>query len=597
MPIFPTNNIWGNLMFSKKSNNLIFLLFLAIFSMVLALPGCKEGTEQSPVSSLLTSSDLSGKNAFLPDNADTTTGNQIAGHVVSKTSQENLTNIEVNLYYNQNLVTTTRTTSEGKFFFYGLPSGLYDLTLAPDNSTYATHTAVIQILNDGTLSPSNPVFELSNLVSSGTGEVKVNISGYIKDQSDSSAINNISVELYKKDALGNFTRQQTAYTSAEGKFFFQELTQGSYRLEAGKESPVFSTSTANMTILSDGTVSPPNPVIFLSERPAEENFTLTGFVKTQTKEVLANIRVDIRKGASDAENSEWTYTTGEGKFFFQNLTSGMYYLQANIGKTTLESDIYPVRILSDGTMSPTVAEIFVPQNKDNETVNIKGNIYDAFTGGPLEYAKVLLEGYSNNLTDTNGEFSFTELLPGIYKLVISKAGFQTLEASFQINENGDPVTTPSALSYPLIHVERTGYGSIAGRFVDIDTEEGISGKLVTLANYKLVTKKSGNVTETDWEITGRVLTTRTLEDDPETPQNEKGSFKLTHLAPTDETVKYAIYIGNDEPTYINEARDNSIFTWKVFNSAGTTSSFAVYGFSVASAQTTFWTNYEHTKMD
>ncbi len=572
----------------KKRNSVFLFAILTVFGLILALPGCKEGTEKSPVSSLLTGLDMANQAPALPEVTSSTKTFGMVGTVVSKASLETLANITVNLFYGGKLAMQTRTTSEGKFFFENLPSGLYDLVAAPNDPNYEEETYVVRVLEDGTLSPASPQIQIANKSTPATGILKVKVSGSILDKTTSKTIDNISVELYKDNVL-----LKTVYSSGEGKFFFEDLVVGQYRLEAGKESPIYLSQNANLTILSDGTVSPPTPTLYLSPRPFED-FTITGYVKTQKGESLSNIKVDLRKGTSSSDVLESTYTSGEGKFFFQNLTSGMFYLTAAAGTNTLQSSVYPVRILSSGEISPPSAEIFVPQNSSAQTVNVSGKVYDAFTGGPLEYVTVKLEGYSNNLTDKDGVFSFSELLPGVYKLTISKMGFETLNASFQVNGTTAPITTPSVLSYPLIHSERTGYGSIAGRFVNIATEEGIPEKLVTLWMWEYVTKKSDGTTESDWEITGRILTTRTLANSVTTPQDEAGTFKLTHLAPTTEgAYKYAFYIGDSVPSIVSVARPGSNFTWSEFAIAP--GDLGLYDMTVESDKTTFWTNYEHEK--
>jgi hypothetical protein len=95
----------------------------------------------------------------------------------------------------------------------------------------------------------------------------------------------------------------------------------------------------------------------------------------------------------------------------------------------------------------------------------------------------------------------------------------------------------------------------------------------------------------------QILTSRTLDSIPGGSQDQKGSFKLTHLAPTSDTLRYAIYFGlNDShPVFVSLPKDNSAFTWKTFDTTALNYVHGVINLSVDAGKTTFYTNYEHEK--
>ncbi len=562
-------------------------ILLAIFGIVLV--GCKEGTENSPVSKLLTGSDVTTQTVNLTQVAEGPAEYSIEGTVVSKTSLEKLSNINVALYYSGSLAMQTRTTSEGKFFFFKIPPGLYDLVAGNGDTTYASTTYVVRVLDSGKMSPEAPEIQLDKLAQPTSGPVLVKISGQVYSADSRSPVDNMPVELWSNDAI-----LKSTVTSGEGKFFFESIASGLYRIEVAKDSQFYQQKSVTVNVLSDGTISPPSPEIYLTANTFE-SFTISGFVKTQSNEILSNLRVDIRKDSSTAPILSTTYTSGEGKFFFQNLTSGMYYIKAAAGTTTTESSLYPVRILSTGEMSPAQAEILVSTSQTVVSKDIKGNIYEAFTGSPLEYAVCKIEGISNGITDKNGDFSFTELLPNIYKMEISKNGFETLSISFKLNADG--TTQPSKLYYPLVHSLRSGYGSIVGRLVDEATETGRPNLIARLYVWEKTKKSNGGTEFEEYEITGLTQTTKTLDADSTDKLDQKGTFKFTHLGPTGATKKYALIITQTltQPLFKQIDYGHTGLSWTVPDLSDPNNLFTLTGFEVEAEKTTFYTNYEHEK--
>jgi protocatechuate 3,4-dioxygenase beta subunit len=583
----------------SKNKYLILMVPILVAVLAIFLPGCKEGTENSPVSALLTGSEQ--PTVDLSQTTDGSAEYKIEGTVLSKTSLEKLTNINVSLLYNGALARTTRTTSEGKFFFFKIPPGLYDVVAATNNDTYEELSYVIRILEDGTMSPADPELHLTAKAVTSTGPIKVKLAGKVLDASNKTPVDNIVVELYSDATL-----LKSTVTTGEGKYFFDDIASGLYRLEVAKDSQLYVQKSITINVLSDGTISPPSPEIFLSTKTFED-FTISGFVKTQANEILKNLKINIRKDSQTAPILNSTYTTGEGKFFFQNLSSGLYYITAEAGPTTLESDIYPVRILSTGEMSPSEPEILVTQNSQVQAITASGTITDAFSGAPLEYALCSIEGISSCLTDKNGKFIFQNLLPNLYKLTISKNGYQTLNTSFKIEENGN--TVPSKLNFQLVHDIRDGYGSIVGRIIDEEKDpvEGRPNLIVRLYTWHKVTKsntfldgdgKPYTVTETGYEATGNlVLSTKTLAAEDSDPQDLKGTFKLTHVAPTDDQTRYLLYIGTglSKPNFVYVVRPSSKFTWLTVDTSDPAYVHGVTNVTVQSGKTTFYTNYDNEK--
>lgn len=133
-------------MFLRK-RNLIFLFVMHFMFLAFFLPGCKEGTKTSPSSALL---DISSSTA------ESTNSYTVKGTVYEKVSLEKLGNITVTASCQGVYLPVTRTTSEGKFFLFDAAPGLYDLVFSSPDGAYATTTYIIQVLENGTMSPSSP---------------------------------------------------------------------------------------------------------------------------------------------------------------------------------------------------------------------------------------------------------------------------------------------------------------------------------------------------------------------------------------------------------------------------------------------------------
>ena len=284
----------------------------------------------------------------------------------------------------------------------------------------------------------------------------------------------------------------------------------------------------------------------------------------------------------------------------------MYFLRAAAGPTTGISDVFPVQVLSDGTTSPSISEILVIRDESLKTYRLTGTVYDAFTGGPLEYSTVKIGDMNSSITDKAGKFFASDLLPGTYKLEITKFGYESLSASFQVKQNssGEFSTIPATMSYPLLHDMRTGYGSIAGRYLDTATGQGIKEKYVYAYNWVEKTKtytvkvatSNGLVDQqryvTDWEIEGgAILTTKTSTEGTEEVPDLSGSFKFTHLAPS----YYTLVFSNSPsaPGITSETRDGiASVSWSIVDSNALDYLGEIRRLKVEAGKTTYWTNYE-----
>ena len=213
-------------LFGKR--NLVMLLVIKIFVIGLFLSGCQEGTNKSPVSSFL-GIDVNQATVDLTSLGDDVAKHTITGTVVSQNTGEKLANITVSLMYENQLAATTKTTSDGQFYFTKVPAGLFDLAFASPDNTYGTATYILRVLEDGTTSPAVPEIKMVAL-NPGQIQVSTEIKGEVINSTGGKLANiNIALKL-SGDTIS------TALTTSLGQFSFTNLGPGSYTLLVGEYS-------------------------------------------------------------------------------------------------------------------------------------------------------------------------------------------------------------------------------------------------------------------------------------------------------------------------------------------------------------------------
>lgn len=516
----------------------------------------------------------------------------LSGQVVSQNTSENLSNIMVSLFFNSQLLETTFTTADGQFYFARQVPGFYDLTFSSNNGGYKTVNYALRLLDDGTTQPSSPIVNLE-LTNPGTAPINAKIEGEVIDSTSGSKLSNINVELLKADG----TLHSTALTNSNGYFYFDNLTSAEvYTIKAGKASS-YNEDQQNVIIRNDNVVSPRYLIMQLMKKPAQK-FSISGSVYSNDNQAIVNARIEIFNDPDlTISSAQGTRTTGSGQFLFEGLNEAkIYYIKVFETEISEASGIYPVRVLSDGKTSPSNAEIFVQKKENIITVNASGTVYDVFTGGALEYATVEIENNGSALTDKNGFFVVKNLSPGNFNISIKKYGYETTKGVFSISENG--IFRPSNLNYPMIHSLKSGYGSIAGRYLNVKTSEGIPSIFVRIYRYRAVTKSIstflGAFSATIYELDPTlILTTKTSSSSPENFASElEGSFKLTHLEPSSYLIWFSNSIDTKIPTSSHiESNGIATLTWTIPN-FNLMDGENVKPLTVEEGQTTYWTNYE-----
>ncbi|MDN5278186.1 MAG: hypothetical protein PWR01_2151 [Clostridiales bacterium] len=523
------------------------MALFVVISIIITISGCQDKTSKIPVSAIvtednwqtLTSTDQTS-DGQTASSSHSLTSFRVLGYIYDKNSRQPVANVFVNLDLNGVTKLTTRSTSAGMFIFEGIPPGLYDVVTTASPANYLPTNHVVRILQDGSASPDQLEVLLVPVSTTAPGQVTYTIEGEARDEISGAPAANEFVKLF--DESGALL--STSLTDSQGNFSFSGAVPGSYTIEIAKGSDKYFEKTFEINLGSDGKVVPA-AILLLSDKTVETS-VIEGVIRHgSSQEVLGGITVQLRQTSPTAPVLSTQISNGEGKFYFENLLPGTYFLTAAPASEKFEPETYIITILRDGTVSPELASIFIiPKAVETQTFTISGNVLDAFSGSPLDFVTCTLKEVGPIITDLNGIFYFEQLVEGDYQLNLVKAGFNSQTVNFKVDASGQ--TIPASLTFRMVYNQEQNKGSIVGRICDVFTGQGLPDLIVRV--YKME-RRVVNIDDSSisyWSIDDRPLkTTKTHSTSihPDTGFDETGTFKLTHLEPTSDSVKYLVYVG------------------------------------------------------
>lgn len=470
---------------SNFSLKLFALLFATAF-IFLHLVGCREGSGSSSLGLVVGPT----QSAVVP------TGYAFEGQIKNSDPNQSLGNIPVALFNSAGQkVAETRTTIEGKFYFFGQLPDFYQVKI-DENATIIDPTSYfMRLLPDGTTSPEK--LEISTAGKSGVGQVTTYaIKGALRDKSTpEKGAAFVLVELFKNEQL-----LQIQQATKDGEFYFSGLATGTYRFTLARGSDQYMIRDDVIFELQAGGVTVPPISILLLEPKVEgtQGKQITGQLTNENNSLsVGNIRIVLRR---DGVFLGDTYTTAEGRFFFFDRTPDFYEIQV-LPTAYFASATSYIRMLPDGTTSPTDIKIPLVLIQDESaeipTFPISGKVKNARK--PEETVPyILVELFKNNVltqiqqTTAAGDFNFLGLATGSYKLSLGRGSEIFIEKDdviFEMLDNG--VAAPPV---SLIFIEPKEIASASYQ---------ISGLVKTaksnqpLANVRvLLTREGTTLTET-----------------------------------------------------------------------------------------------------
>ena len=426
-------------------------------------------------------------------------GVTLSGTIKSASSKEALPNINARVFLSGILPeievfgSPTKSNVEGKFFIENQGPGLYEIRISDSSNAYAPATFVVQILNNGTLSPTSPEFFLSSSgITTGT---TFSITGTVQ-ASGGAALSGIEVRVYNSPPLTEIATRTK--TTLNGEFLVPGLSPNLYEFNLSDPANAYQPATFVIRLLTDGTTSPLKPILTLKKASLA---TLFGTVKLVTNnQPLPNILVHYTAPTNLIGATK--ISTATGTFFFLDLPSDQYTISLYNSPSEpklYEPATYVIQILPDGTLSPANPELFlspaIRRAGDVVLPLADGTIYDAVTKAPVEYVVVTLKGVGSSMSDQNGKFFFRDLIPGSYQFTFSKSGYSDLVTNFSITDTDISTTAeplellPAALTYFLTPIVEPDLGAIEGRFLDPTTGLGSGNLVVKLYREVFISQK------------------------------------------------------------------------------------------------------------
>ena len=411
---------------------LFALLFATVF-IFLHLVGCREGSGSSSLGLVVGPT----QSAVAP------TGYAFEGVIKNSDPNQSLGNIPVSLFNSAGQkVAETRTTIEGKFYFFGQLPDFYQVKIDENATIIDPASYFMRLLPDGKTSPEK--LEVNTAGKSGVGQVTTYaIKGALRDKSTpEKGAAFVLVELFKNEQL-----LQIQQATKDGEFYFSGLATGTYRFTLARGSDQYMIRDDVIFELQAGGVTVPPISILLLEPKTEgaQGKQITGQLTNENNSLsVGNIRVVLRRSGVFLDE---TYTTAEGRFFFFDRTPDFYEIQVLPAAYFASATSY-IRMLPDGTTSPADIKIPLVLVQDDAaeipTFPISGKVKNARK--PDEVVPyILVELFKNNVltqiqqTTAVGDFNFLGLATGSYKLSLGRGSEIFIEKDdviFEMLDNG-----------------------------------------------------------------------------------------------------------------------------------------------------------------
>ncbi len=440
---------------------------------------------------------------------------------------------------------------------------------------------------------SSPVSALMSDISTYESNGSLNkVIGLVLYSSNNEAASKVLVNLKNN----NNDTIKSELTNSDGSFSFNSVPNGSYTLEIKSDYIQDPSASLCKVEIKNGITTPEKTFIFLKTDNSNASDTIkvaiSGYVKRSDNSSSSDTTVKIFKDANcseillDEDGKEFaTLVLGDNSFMFFNVLAGKnYFLQASEKNEVLAT--YPIGISSTGVISPKVINIPIIVKESIATASLNITITSAYTGAPLELATVKINGENQGTTDNNGKITVTDFPIGVCNFEIIKEGFETLTSTKNYTDPGS-----IDIDFTMIEDTKDGYGSITGRYVDIEGNTSNATELYVRL-YRLIertqTSSLSNKTETWYDVDKKyILTTKTSNG---TGTSNEGSFKLTHIEPG----TYQIYIGKtaDYPDTESRPQVYNDFVWTQLEENANGCLEITQPLKVVSNQTTYWTNYE-----
>lgn len=224
------------------------------------------------------------------------------------------------------------------------------------------------------------------------------ISGWVKD-ADENPIEGVTIT-----ATGGYT----AITDGTGAYGFIDLEAGTYTLTASKEGYTFAPESLEVTL-------PPNAVSqdFIGTLMT---YSISGCVKDADENPIEGVTISATGGYT-------AVTDAMGAYSITDLGPGIYTLTASKNGYSFEPISREVTLPPDAIAQDFVGTYLIS--------SISGRVTEA-DGTPIAAVTLSITGGYSTMTDFSGEYSLSDLPPGSYTIIPSKASYNFTPESLTI---------------------------------------------------------------------------------------------------------------------------------------------------------------------
>ena len=375
--------------------------------------------------------------------------------------------VGVSLYDgNDNLIASTTTDSNGDYSFTGLSAGQYQVAISYGNSWILSPSTSVNVFVPGSLGTQSSVFSVgfddSLTLNAGLCTTDATVNGNIFDDANDDGYNNdgdggVSGVTVSFGIIYNETFIASTTTDSNGNYSFTGLNGGLYLITLGYSNSWAVSPSTSDNAFAPGDLGTQTSVFSVGSTGATENgglapgasppVTINGNIFDDANDDGYNN--DDDGGVSDVGVSLYddnqnlitsTTTDNNGNYTFTGLSTGTYQLVITYDNSSwLLSPSTSDNAFSSGSLGAQTSVFSVGSTGATENGGlapnssvVNGNIFndandDGYNndndGGVSDIGVSLYDNNQNlidsTITDDNGNYSFSGVAPGEYRVVIT----------------------------------------------------------------------------------------------------------------------------------------------------------------------------------
>lgn len=310
---------------------------------------------------------------------------------------------------------------------YTTAGGFYSVSPAPypNPTTPALGTYTVQVTNTGYFGMELEDIALTEDETTITQNLTLTaastVTGTVTDRTGT-PVANVDLVLDENDSYNSYT----ATTGSDGSYAILVFDQYDYNGTAVGDYTLTTTADNYVSRSQAITITADESTLSGVDFTLHRAGSLTGTVTTSTGTALA----DVTLTATDGLGNSYTDTTAaDGSFTFSNLRASENYTLTASVDGYISDTLYDLVVETDETTTlDAPIELAAAKSFSGEVVTKKGG--DAIVGATVELfnrAKPRSTSYDYSATTTSdGTFSFSQVVPGQYRVEVSQVGYVTL---------------------------------------------------------------------------------------------------------------------------------------------------------------------------